>query len=328
MRNISGNNTKAGACGMSVLLSGVLLLSGCAKRDTGTWQGYLEAEFVQVGAPLPGRLEALPVAKGQRVEAGAALFALESVAERAALEEARGALRSAEARLADLEKGARPSEIAAIESQLAEARARADMAALDLSRQRQLLGATVISQDDYDRSRHASEAAAAAVAQIEANLETAKLGGRADAVASARAQAASARAAVDRAEWNASQMAQAAPRGGLVFDTLYREGEYVAAGRPVVVLLPPEFLKARFFVPEAALASVKSGGKVRVTVSGPGAPLEARVSYVSPSPEYTPPVLYNRENRAKLVFMVEAVFAGGAARDLHPGQPVDVRPAE
>jgi HlyD family secretion protein len=328
MGNISGDKTKMRAGGIFVLLFGVLLLAGCARRGTGTWQGYLEAEFVQVGAPLPGRLVTLAVTKGRRVEAGEALFALESVAERAALAEAWGALRSAEARLADLEKGARPSEVAAVEAQLAEARARADMAALELSRQQQLLGAAVISLDDYDRSRHASAAAAAAVAQFEANLETARLGGRADAVAAARAQAASARAAVDRAEWNAAQRAQAAPRGGLVFDTLYREGEYVAAGRPVVVLLPPEFLKVRFFVPEAALASVKSGGRVKVIVSGPGAALEARVSYVSPSPEYTPPVLYNRENRAKLVFMVEVVFDGEAARDLHPGQPVEVRPVE
>jgi HlyD family secretion protein len=52
------------------------------------------------------------------------------------------------------------------------------------------------------------------------------------------------------------------------------------------------------------------------------------VSYLSPKPEYTPPVLYNRENRAKLVFMIEAVFDPGAARDLHPGQPVEVAPVK
>ncbi len=63
---------------------------------------------------------------------------------------------------------------------------------------------------------------------------------------------------------------------------------------------------------------------MRVTVTG-RPPLEAHISYLSPKPEYTPPVLYNRENRAKLVFLVEALFADvTAARDLHPGQPVDV----
>ncbi len=61
-----------------------------------------------------------------------------------------------------------------------------------------------------------------------------------------------------------------------------------------------------------------------VSVAGHHPPLDARISYLSPQSEYTPPVLYNRDNRAKLVFMVEAVFSAADARDLHPGQPVDV----
>jgi HlyD family secretion protein len=92
------------------------------------------------------------------------------------------------------------------------------------------------------------------------------------------------------------------------------------------VLLPPANIKVRFFVGEAELAGVRAGDRVSVTVQGLPAPLEATVSYLSPQPEYTPPVLYNRDNRAKLVYMVEAVFAQGAAADLHPGQPVDVEP--
>ena len=64
---------------------------------------------------------------------------------------------------------------------------------------------------------------------------------------------------------------------------------------------------------------------MRVALTG-HAPLAARISYLSPKPEYTPPVLYNRENRAKLVWLVEAVFADpSVTRDLHPGQPVDVQ---
>jgi HlyD family secretion protein len=91
----------------------------------------------------------------------------------------------------------------------------------------------------------------------------------------------------------------------------------------VVSLLPPENIKARFFVPEAEFGALKAGDRVRVTLTG-RPELEARISYLSPAPEYTPPVLYNRANRSKLVFMVEAVFEPAAARDLHPGQPVDV----
>ena len=97
---------------------------------------------------------------------------------------------------------------------------------------------------------------------------------------------------------------------------------------PVIALLPPENIKVRFFVPEAQFASLKAGGVVHVTLTGRDTPLEARVSYLSPKPEYTPPILYNRENRSKLVFMVEAVFDPAVARDLHPGQPVEVTPAK
>ena len=127
----------------------------------------------------------------------------------------------------------------------------------------------------------------------------------------------------ERTDWSVAQKSQAAPRAGFVFDTLYREGEFVTAGAPVVALLPPENLKVRFFVREADYAKLKAGDTVRVAITG-RPPLDARVSYLSPQPEYTPPILYNRENRAKLVFLIEALFAGDAARDLHPGQPVDV----
>ena len=57
---------------------------------------------------------------------------------------------------------------------------------------------------------------------------------------------------------------------------------------------------------------------------GCGADVAATVSYISEEPEYTPPVIYSNETRAKLVFMVEARPAGGAAPRLHPGQPVAV----
>ena len=75
-------------------------------------------------------------------------------------------------------------------------------------------------------------------------------------------------------------------------------------------------------------AALRAGDAVTVSITG-RSPLAGRVSYLSPKPEFTPPVLYNRENRAKLVFLVEATFADPtAARDLHPGQPADVAPAK
>ena len=106
---------------------------------------------------------------------------------------------------------------------------------------------------------------------------------------------------------------------------MYRQGEWVPAGRPVVALLPPSNLKVRAFVPETQLQALHLGDSVQVIVDGlPGA-LAGRISFISPRAEYTPPVIYNRENRAKLVFMIEVTFDPQVAATLHPGQPVDVR---
>jgi HlyD family secretion protein len=303
-------------------------LAGCARETPSGWQGYLEGEFIHVAAPLGGRLEQLSVAKGATVAAGAPLFALERGAELAAQAQAAAQLRAAQALLADLGKGARPSELAALEARLAQARSLAELSALELGRATSLHDKNILADGDFDRARLAHAANQKLVAELDAQLATARLGARADTAVAAEAEVAAAQAALERSEWSVAQKTQTAPRAGLVYDTIYREGETVAPTAPVVTLLPSENIKARFFVPQASLAALKAGDPVRVAVPGLPAPLAARVSYISPRPEYTPPVLYNRENRAKLVFLVEAVFTDAAiARDLHPGQPVDVTAA-
>jgi HlyD family secretion protein len=183
-----------------------------------------------------------------------------------------------------------------------------------------------IAASDFDRGRLTHERNVRALDEISAQITTARLGARSDAIAAAEAEVAAATAAGERIDWSVTEKTQFAPRAALIFDTLYREGEFVAAGNPVVSLLPPENLKVRFFVPEAEFAALQPGARVQVTITGRATPLEARVNYLSPRPEYTPPILYNRDNRAKLVFLVEAAIDPAIARELHPGQPVDVVP--
>jgi HlyD family secretion protein len=127
-----------------------------------------------------------------------------------------------------------------------------------------------------------------------------------------------------QAQWDYTNKAQAAPQSGLVFDTLYREGEWVDAGHPVVVLLPPEDVEVRAFVPETEIGAVHPGDRARVFVDGVDAPFIGTLRYIFPQAEYTPPVIYSEESRSKLVFMIEVDFDPETAAKLHPGQPVDV----
>jgi HlyD family secretion protein len=89
-------------------------------------------------------------------------------------------------------------------------------------------------------------------------------------------------------------------------------------------MLPPANVKVRFFIPESRLGAVKVGQKVSLACDGCGVPVTASVTYIAPQAEFTPPVIYSKESRTKLVFLAEAKPEPADAAKLHPGQPVDV----
>ncbi len=306
------------------LLLAALLLSACGQDKGDTFQGYVEGDFVYVAAPLSGQLESVAVARGQRVPAGAPLFALEREFERAAVEDAAMRLRSAEDTLADRRKGQRPTELDSVQARLRQSEASLAMAGLEFKRKADLLRQSTISQDEYDRAKTDLDLARQRVNQDRADLATARLGSREDAVRSAEADAAAAKARLDQARWSLDQKGQCAPVAGLVFDLIQHPGDFVGAGKPVLSLLPPENVKVRFFVPQSALAGLAPGQEAAVSMDG-GQPFPAAISFISPQAEYTPPVIYSSQSRAKLVFLVEARPEPSRAAGLHPGQPVDVR---
>jgi len=119
-----------------------------------------------------------------------------------------------------------------------------------------------------------------------------------------------------------ARRSMASPVSGSVQDVYYRPGELVPAGRPIVSLLPPQNLKIRFFAPEGELTYIKYGQTVAVSCDGCGQGLTAKVSFIAGSAEYTPPVIYSLEERAKLVYLIEALPA--EPEKFRVGQPVTV----
>jgi HlyD family secretion protein len=259
------------------------------------------------------------------VQSGEPLFALEETSERAARDEAERRLAQAQANWEDAKKGKRPSEIASLEAQSQQASLALSLSAVELARQERLLKDRATAVQDVDRARTTHDQNRQRLAQVVADLETARLGARPDQLVAEEANVRAWQAALVQAEWNLGQKRQLAPEAGLVFDTLYREGEWVAAGRPVVALLPPRRIKVRAFLPQARLGSLHLGDGAQVWIDGASGPVVGRVSFISPQAEYTPPVIYSRESRSKLVFLVEVLFDAPVAVNLHPGQPVDVQ---
>ncbi|HEX3709913.1 MAG TPA: efflux RND transporter periplasmic adaptor subunit [Pseudolabrys sp.] len=131
-----------------------------------------------------------------------------------------------------------------------------------------------------------------------------------------------AKANLDSSQTRLNRRSVYSPGNGTIEQVYYRVGETVPPGRAVVALLPPQNLKVRFFVPEGLLPTIKYGEAVTVTCDGCDKGLTAKVSFIARTAEFTPPVIYSLDERAKLVFLIEARPAN--PEKLRVGQPVSV----
>ncbi len=309
------------------LAAGIVLLAlcaGCTPPPSATLPGVIEAEFVRVAPPVAGRLVELSVTRGDAVQAGAALFRVESPDDVAAQAEVQARVAQQVAQRADLARGKRPDELAVTAAQLAQARSALTEAEAQLKRERELARQGFVSGTRLDTLNAQRNEAAAKVDELRAQQRVAQLAGRDDALHAADAAVQAAQAQAEQLRARLADKRITAPTAAVVDDTLFRVGEWVPAGAPVVNLLPPAALKLRFYVAEATLPKIKPGSTVTITCDGCAAPVSATVRFIATRAEFTPPVIYSRDQRAKLVYLVEAWPAAADAAKLRPGQPVDV----
>jgi HlyD family secretion protein len=299
-------------------------LAACTPTPPPTFSGYVEVEPTRIAAPIAGRLTQLAVERGAQVLAGAALFTLEQDSEAAAVRESQARAERATAAARDLSTGARPDEIAATQAAVDAAQAALAKSDDELKRHRELVVQGFVSAAAMAVAQSARDADAARLRAAQAQLRVARLGGRVEARSAALADAAAASEVVAQSRWRLAQKTVVAPVSARVDDSYYRVGEWVAAGAAVVALVEPGAIRLRFFVPESRLGEVAVGARLQVSCDGCPAGLHAQVSFVASEAEFTPPVIYSRGSRERLVFRVEAKLDAADLLRLRPGQPVDI----
>lgn len=304
----------------------VQLFSACAPAAP-LAVGYVEGDYVLLAPIEVAQVETVSVRRGDRVKAGAPVVTLESDDATIAVTQAEAALAQAQAQLADLQVGKRPEEIAVLEAALRSAKAQADDANRTLARTQDLLKRNVATQAQFDDATTQAEVAQAAIGQAEANLAVGKLPARPETIKAAENQVKQAQAALEQARWRLSKRTLTAPAAGRIDDVIRNPGDTAGPNAPVISMLPDGAVKLAVYIPESAFSSIKVGTLLDVRCDGCGPDLKAKVSYVSPDPEFTPPVIYSLENRQKLVYLVEARPQGDAGA-LQPGQIVDVTLAD
>lgn len=287
--------------------------------------GYVEGAYVLLAPVEVGQVLEVKVRRGDQVQAGDTVAQIEKTDAEIAVAQAKAALAQAEAQLANLKEGKRPEEIAVLEAVLSSAQAQHTEALRVLGRTDSLVQRGTVTQAQLDKAKTDAALAEAQVGEAKANLAVAKLPARSQEIKAAEDQVEQARQTLQEAQWRLSERTIKAPAAGRINDIIRDPGDIAGPSAPVISMLPDGAVKLKVYLPETDFSAIEVGRLLNVYCDGCPPDLQARVSYVSPDPEFTPPVIYSLETRQKLVFLVEAKPEGEAAQKrLQPGQIVDV----
>lgn len=287
--------------------------------------GTVEGTEADLGFQVPGRVAEVSVQEGDVVSGGQVLAVLDTTELRAGRDAASSQLAAAEARLTELNRGARPEEIAQAQAAARSATQRADDARRDARRAQSLFDGGAISQQALDKALTARDVAEAGQDQADQALALVREGPRVETIRAQEAMVNQARANVSRADATLANAVIKAPFPGRVTIRHREPGETVSPGAPVVTVLNPEDRWVRIYVREDQIGRVKIGMSAHISSDTyPDKVYDGRVTYIGSQAEFTPRNVQTTEERIKLVYPVKVQISGDPDFDLKPGIPADV----
>ena len=190
--------------------------------------GYIVAAHkIEVAAKVVGKVAWIGVEKGDRVKEGQVLVRLEDDEYRAQLQQTRGQLENLQARLAELEHGSRPEEIATSQANLNQAKADLENARVTLERTGPLTREGVLSKQALDDAEARHRSAIARVDSLQKTYDLVKIGPRQEQIDAARGAVVQAQGAAAFAATQLSDTIIRAPVTGTILERAVERGEFV-----------------------------------------------------------------------------------------------------
>ncbi|QMT61459.1 HlyD family secretion protein [Legionella sp. PC997] len=261
----------------------LLLLTACEKENK-IFSGYIDTDLVYLSADFGGRLSDLAVSRGQLVKTNQFLFKLEQTSE------------LYNVKMSKLTNKDLLAQRQQIVTQL-------NYNEINYRRTLEMRKQNAASQNDLDAAKRDLNISKEQLNDIDFRIKNNQ---------------------VDTADkkWQMTRKENFAPDSGIVFDTYYTQGEFVQAGAPVLSLIIKNNIKAIFFVPEERLAELRLNEHVKIKTDHNEHFAEGHIFFISNIAEYTPPIIYSREERQRLVFRIEAKIDSPDLEKIHLGQPV------
>lgn len=261
----------------------LLSISGCKDHKT-QYNGYIDADLTYLSSNTAGRLTNLLVKRGQSVHKNELLFKVEQTTEKNA---------TARSQLSE-------KTLFAQRKQLLD---QINYSAINLKRNLETRKNDASSQNDLDLAKKDLDVLKSQLAAIDFQIKSSQLDTQDN-------------------EWQVAHKEAYAPDEGLIFDTYYTPDEFVQGGQPILALITKQRIKVIFFVPENELSALHLNTKINLSSDGNPSFATGTIHYISKIAQYTPPMLFSRDERHQLIFRVEASIDKPQLERLHLGQPV------
>jgi HlyD family secretion protein len=301
-------------------------LGACRHADANPLRatGTIEVRETDVSPLVPARVVRVLVDEGQGVRAGDTLVALTQSTTQADIAGGEARVRAADAALREAQAGARPRELERAEADLRVAEAEAARAARDQERMRSLVVDGTVSRQSYDAAQAEASATAGRRDAAREALQLLREGTRPERIQAARAEVASARAALGSAQAVAQDLVLTAPVDGIVLSRNAEPGEHLAPGQSALTLGETAAPYVRIYLPTRTLPAVRQGQRATARLDGyPDRPIPGEVVAISPRAEFTPRIALTEEERADLLFGVKVALADTTGL-VRPGLPATV----
>ncbi|MEX0902377.1 MAG: HlyD family efflux transporter periplasmic adaptor subunit [Pseudohongiellaceae bacterium] len=311
-------------CGFRfMLLSAALLLGACSDPGPRLALGTLERDRITLSATAAEIIISQPVAEGAEVQPGDLLVQLDPTLQQAVIAGIEADVARQQAVLERLYNGVRAEEKAAAAARVDTARAALQETEQDLAR-----ASTLVERGLGERaaletlgSRRASYIAQ--LRAVEAELQLLQAGTRSEEILEAEAQLQSIEARLAGERQRLQNLSVVATRAGTLDSLPWHQGQRVAVGQPVAVVLAEGPPHARVYIPEPARATITTGDSVVVHVDGVAEAFTGTVRWIALDPAFTPYFALNESERSRLVWLAEVQLPASAAT-LPAGLPAQI----
>lgn len=296
-----------------------------------TLYGNVDIRQVSLAFEGSGRIKALNVQEGDRVQEGQVLAVLDTQALDIQSKQAQAQLVVQQQAVDEQDAGTRPEEIAQAKAQVVSVQAQLDKATKDLQRYQALFNSTggkAISKQEIDGAQSNVNTAIASVKERQANLVLLEKGARKEDRTAAKAQVDVTKANLDLMQYKIAQSQLRSPVNAVVRARLQEVGDMTTAQKTVYTLALTNPKWVRVYANEADLSEIKIGSTAQVIRdSKPSQPIQGTIGYISSVAEFTPKTVQTEDIRTTLVYEVR-VYVQDINDQLKMGQPVTVKMAK